>query len=67
MTEYIGVVAHPYFAATGLTGTFRITDVPVGTHTIQAWHEEYGIVTQTVTVEADGVATADFTYPSASP
>ena len=67
MTEYIGVVAHPYFAATGLTGTFRITDVPVGTHTIQAWHEEYGIVTQTVTVEADGVATADLTYPSASP
>jgi len=67
MTEYIGVVAHPYFAATDLTGTFRIVDVPVGTHTIQAWHEEYGILTQTVTVEADGVATADFTYPSAEP
>jgi plastocyanin len=67
MTEYIGVVAHPYFAATGLTGTFRIADVPVGTHTIQAWHEEYGILTQTVTVEADGVATADFTYPGSAP
>lgn len=67
MTEYIGVVAHRYFAATDLTGTFRIADVPPGSHTIQAWHEEYGILTQTVTVEAGGVAMADFTYPSASP
>jgi len=65
MTEYIGVVAHPYFATTDLTGTFTLTDVPAGIHTIQAWHEEYGILTQTVTVEADGVATADFTYPEA--
>lgn len=38
----------------------------VGTHTIQVWHEEYGTLSQTVTVEAGGVAVADFTYPPAS-
>ena len=55
MTEYIGVVSHPYFAVTDLSGTFIVNDVPTGTHTIQAWHEEYGVLTQTVTVEAGAV------------
>ena len=66
MTEYIGVVSHPYFAATDLSGTFVVDDVPTGTHTIQAWHEEYGVLTQTVTVEAGAVVMADFTYPPAT-
>ena len=63
MTEYIGVVSHPYFAVTDLSGTFVLDDVPAGTHTIQAWHEEYGVLTETLTVEAGGIAVADFTYP----
>ena len=67
MTEYIGVVPHPYFGVTDLGGIVTIDDVPVGTHTIQAWHEEYGVLTQTVTVEAGGVAVADFTYPGTAP
>ena len=62
MTEYIGVVPHPFFAVTDLSGTFTLSGVPPGTHTIQAWHEELGVLTQTVTVEADGVAVADFGY-----
>ena len=66
MTEYIGVVSHPYFAVTDLTGVFTIDEVPPGTNTIQIWHEEYGTLTQTVTVEADGVTVADFTYPSSA-
>lgn len=67
MTEYIGVVSHPYFAVTDLSGTFVVDGVPTGTHTIQAWHEEYGVLTETVTVEAGGVAVADFAYPPAAP
>ena len=67
MTEYIGVVPHPYFAVTDLSGTFTLTDVPAGTYTIQVWHEEYGMLAQTVTVEADGVVAADFDYPVAAP
>jgi len=66
MTAYIGVVPHQYFAVTDLSGTFVVDDVPVGTHTIQTWHEEHGVLTQTVTVETGGVAVADFTYPPAA-
>ena len=66
MTEYIGVVPHPYFDVSNLTGAFTISNVPVGTHTIQTWHEEYGELSHTVTVEADGVAVSDFVYPAAS-
>ena len=65
MTEYIAVLPHPYFAVTGPSGTFTIAGVPLGTHTIQTWHEKYGVLTQTVSVEADGVTVADFTYPGA--
>ena len=64
MTEYIGVVPHPYFDVSNPTGAFTISNVPAGTHTIQTWHEEYGELSQTVTVEADGVAVSDFVYPA---
>lgn len=67
MTEYIGVVPHPYFAVTDLSGTFTIPGVPAGEHEIEVWHEEYGLLTQTVTVGAGGVAMADFSYPSSAP
>ena len=66
MTEYVGVVTHPYFAVSDRSGTFSIEGVPVGTQTIQAWHEVYGTLTQTVRVEAGAVATADFTYPEST-
>ena len=66
MTEYVGVVSHPYFDVSDRTGTFSIENVPAGTHTIQAWHEVYGTLTQTVTVEAGAVTSADFVYPEAT-
>ena len=66
MTEYIGVVPHPYFAVSDPSGTFTIEGVPAGTHTIQAWHEVYGTLTQTVSVEAGAVTVADFTYSGAT-
>ena len=36
--------------------------MPVGTYTIQAWHERYGTLTQMVRVRAGAITTADFTY-----
>jgi plastocyanin len=62
MIAFVGVVAHPYFAVTNTDGTFELDDVPVGSHTIQAWHERYGALTATVQVVADSVAQIDFTY-----
>ena len=67
MTEYIGVVPHPFFAVTDISGVFTIDDVPAGTHSIEVWHEEYGVLSASVTVEAGAVAEASFTYPAATP
>jgi len=62
MTGFLGIVRHPYFAVTSSTGGFKISSVPAGKHTIQAWHERYGPLTQVVEVTADATATVDFTY-----
>ena len=61
MTAFVGVVNHPYFATSGVGGTFTIANVPAGTHTIQAWHELFGIVTQTVKVSEGSTTTVEFT------
>jgi len=62
MVSYVGVVAHPYFGVTGENGTFRISNVPAGRHTIRVWHERYGRLTRTVDVKAGATATVDFSY-----
>ena len=62
MTAYIGVVSHPYFAVSTAGGAFEIDKVPAGAHTIQAWHERYGLLTQSVRVKAGATTTVDFTY-----
>jgi plastocyanin len=65
MRSYIGVVSHPYFAVSGVNGTFEIANVPVGMHTIQTWHERYGNLTRPVRVTAGGTAMVDFAYTGA--
>jgi plastocyanin len=62
MIAYIGVVSHPYFTVSGPGGAFQIDNVPVGTHTIQAWHERYGMLNQTARVRAGAITTVNFTY-----
>jgi hypothetical protein len=56
MNAYVGVVAHPFFAVTPADGTFEIKGLPPGTYTIEAWHEQLGTQTQSVTVTADAPA-----------
>lgn len=62
MNSWAGVKPHPFFAVTADDGTFRIERLPPGTYTIEAWHEELGTETQTVTVDGTEAATADFTF-----
>ncbi len=66
MIAFIGVVSHPYFAVTATDGTFEIRDVPAGAHTIQAWHERFGVITKSVGVEAGGVAEVEIVYSTQS-
>jgi hypothetical protein len=62
MTGYLGVVPHPYYAVSGAQGAFTIDHVPPGHYTVQAWHERYGTVTQTVDVKAGKATVVEFSY-----
>jgi plastocyanin len=62
MVAFVGVVSHPYFAVSSAAGTFEIAGVPAGTHTIQVWHERYGVLTQKVSVQASRTITVNFAY-----
>jgi hypothetical protein len=64
MTAFVGVVSHPFFAVSTATGTFEIANVPPGTYTIQAWHEQFGVLKQTVRVTAGAATAVAFTYKS---
>ncbi len=67
MGSYMTVVDHPFYAVTGMDGSFRIENVPAGTYTIEARHEvenfgDGGALTQTVTVGASDTQTLDFVF-----
>jgi plastocyanin len=62
MNSYAGVVPHPFFAVSGEDGRFEIKGLPSGTFTIEAWHEQLGLQTQTVTVDGKTGAAVDFTF-----
>jgi len=64
MEAYIGVQDHPYMAVSAEDGTFRLENLPPGTYTIEAWHEQYGTQTQTVTVGAQESGEVTFEYSS---
>lgn len=60
MKSYVVVAEHPYYAVTGDDGTFRFENVPLGTHTIEVWHEALGKQKQEVTVAAGEEVTVEF-------
>lgn len=60
MKSYIVVAEHPYYAVTGDDGTFRFENVPLGTHTIEIWHEALAKQKQQVTVAAGEEVTVEF-------
>ncbi len=62
MRAYAGVLPHPFFATTGMNGSFSIGGLPPGTYTIEAWHEKYGTQMVTVTVKDNETTSADLTY-----
>jgi hypothetical protein len=62
MSAYIAIVDHPYFITTGDEGTFELKPLPPGNYVIEAWHEEYGSQTQTVTVGESEAKNITFTF-----
>lgn len=62
MGGWIKVFDHPFFDVTKEDGQFSIKNLPAGTYEIEAWHEEFGSQTASVTV-GDGESTeVDFTF-----
>ena len=66
MNAYAGVVPHPFFAVTPADGRFEIKGLPAGTFTIEAWHEQLGTQTQTVTVDGKTPAKVRLAFKSAT-
>lgn len=66
MSAYAGVVAHPFFAVSAADGSFSIAQLPAGTYTLEAWHEELGTRTAEVTVDGTGAAEVSFTFAAGS-
>lgn len=62
MQAYVGVTAHPFHAVTDESGAFSLEGLPPGDYEIEAWHETYGVSTQTVTVPASGQVEATFEF-----
>jgi plastocyanin len=59
---YVGVVSNPFYNVTGTDGTFKISELPAGTYTLEAWHEKYGTSDQTVTIKDGETQTVNFTF-----
>ncbi len=66
MSAYAGVVDHPFHAVTGADGAFAVSNLPAGTYTLEAWHEEYGTATQSVTIADGQAASVNFTFGGAA-
>jgi hypothetical protein len=62
MSAYIATFSHPFFGVSNGQGTVELNSLPAGTFQIQAWHEKYGVQTQTVSVAAGETKQISFTY-----
>lgn len=65
MQNWFRRVDNPYYAFSSEDGSYSISDVPPGTYELYAWHPKFKRdLEQTITVEANGSVTADFTFKS---
>ncbi|RMD95092.1 MAG: hypothetical protein D6813_01040 [Calditrichaeota bacterium] len=62
MKGYIGVLSHPYYSVTGEDGKFSIKKLPAGEYVVEAWHEELGTQTLTVTLTDGESKSIEFTF-----
>jgi plastocyanin len=62
MTGFVIFSDNAFFAVSGQDGSFKISNVPAGTYTLEAWHEKLGSKRAQVTVGAGEPARTTFTY-----
>jgi hypothetical protein len=62
MHAYLFVMEHPFYSVTSDDGTYSIANLPPGEYTVGIWHEKFGRKQQTVTLDATGQGTLNFSY-----
>jgi len=62
MSAYVGVLDHPYFGTTAPDGKVVLANLPPGTYTIEAWHEQLGTRTTQVTIGPKESKDVSFTF-----
>ena len=62
MLGYVYVFDHPFFAVTDDKGVFSIPNVPAGTYTLKAWHEDAGVRSQEIVVSDSGEVRIKFEF-----
>lgn len=64
MNAYVGVLDHPYFTVSGPDGSVSLEGLPPGDYVVEAWHETYGTLTQSITVATGETAQLSFEFTS---
>jgi len=62
MSAYLATFAHPFFGVSNRQGIVELSSLPAGTFQIKAWHEKYGVQTQSVSVSAGETKQITVTY-----
>ncbi len=62
MTAYVAVMDHPFYDISDAKGDFEIKDLPVGTYTIEAWHETLGTQTQEIKITPESQPLLKFSF-----
>ncbi|QRN94609.1 carboxypeptidase regulatory-like domain-containing protein [Archangium violaceum] len=62
MVSWVVVNSNPYFATSGADGSFSIEHLPVGSYTLEAWHETLGTQTAEVSVKDGETASVSFEF-----
>jgi len=60
MSGWLVATESPYVAVTDNSGSFKLTDVPAGSYTVEVWHETLGKTSQKVTVKGKEEAKVNF-------
>jgi len=62
MRAFLFVFDNPYYDVTTKAGTFELKNLPPGTYTIEAWHERFDTLDQTVTIAAKESKSISFKF-----
>jgi len=55
-------IDNPYYAVTGLNGSFTISDIPAGTYRLKAWHPILGTQERNITVKPNETISLDWVF-----